>query len=99
MRTREHLAKRREGCKVPREGVILTVASISEVMDTTKSFGYKSSRTQLNISYVNSITASVVQCSEFLAVDPEVRVLFMALPDFLSSGSGTGCTQSREYSQ
>jgi len=25
--------------KVPREGVLLTVASISEVMDTTKSFG------------------------------------------------------------
>jgi hypothetical protein len=27
---------------------------------------------------------------EFLATDPEVRVRFLALPDFLSSGSGTG---------
>jgi hypothetical protein len=35
---------------------------------------------------------------QFLAADPEVRVLFPALPDFLrSSGSGTGSTQPREY--
>jgi hypothetical protein len=34
----------------------------------------------------------------FLATDPEVRVRFPALPDFLrSSGSGTGSTQPREY--
>jgi hypothetical protein len=34
---------------------------------------------------------SVVWWSEFLATDPEVRVPFPALPDFLrSSGSGTG---------
>jgi hypothetical protein len=34
--------------------------------------------------------------SEFLATDPEVRVRFPALPDFLrSSGSGTGSTQPR----
>jgi hypothetical protein len=34
---------------------------------------------------------------EFLATDPEVRVRFPSLPDFLrSSGSGTG-TQPREY--
>jgi hypothetical protein len=33
-----------------------------------------------------------------LTTDPEVRVLFRALPDFLSSrGSGTGSTQPREY--
>jgi hypothetical protein len=39
-----------------------------------------------------------LQWSEFLATDPEVRVRFPALPDFLrSSGSGTGSTQSREY--
>jgi hypothetical protein len=45
-----------------------------------------------------SLTASVVLWSEFLATDPEVRVRFLALPDFLrSSGSGTGSTQSREY--
>jgi hypothetical protein len=36
--------------------------------------------------------------TEFLAADPEFRVLFSALPDFLrSSGSGTGSTQPREY--
>jgi hypothetical protein len=33
-----------------------------------------------------------------LATDPEARVRFPALPDFLrSSGSGTGSTQPREY--
>jgi hypothetical protein len=49
-------------------------------------------------------TASVVYWSEFLATDPEARVRFPALPDFLkkkrkenSSGSGTGSTQPREY--
>jgi hypothetical protein len=32
--------------------------------------------------------------------DPEVRVRFPALPDFLkSSGSATGSTQSREYTR
>jgi hypothetical protein len=47
--------------------------------------------------------ASVVWWSEFLATDPEARVRFPALPDFLgkkkehSSGSGTGSTQPREY--
>jgi hypothetical protein len=40
----------------------------------------------------------VVYWSEFLATDPEVRVRFPALPDFLrSSGPGTGFTQPREY--
>jgi hypothetical protein len=40
----------------------------------------------------------VVQWSEFLAADPEVRLPFPALPYFLtSSGSGTGFTQPREY--
>jgi hypothetical protein len=39
-----------------------------------------------------------IQWSEFLATDPEVRVRFPALPDFLSSSeSGTGSTQTREY--
>jgi hypothetical protein len=33
-----------------------------------------------------------------LATDPEARVRFQTLPDFLrSSGSGTGSTQPREY--
>jgi hypothetical protein len=36
--------------------------------------------------------------SEFEATEPEVRIRFPALPDFLrSSGSGTGCTQPRKY--
>jgi hypothetical protein len=40
----------------------------------------------------------VVKWSEFLATDPEVRVLLPALPDFQrSSGSGTESTQPREY--
>jgi hypothetical protein len=43
-------------------------------------------------------TASVVWWSELLATDPEVRIRFPALPDFLSSReSGTGSTQPREY--
>jgi hypothetical protein len=43
------------------------------------------------------VTASVVLWSEFLTADPEVRVRFPALPDFLrSSGSGTGSTQPRD---
>jgi hypothetical protein len=48
---------------------------------------------------VNKImNASVVYWSEFLPTDPEVRVRFPALPDFLrSSGSGTGSNQPREY--
>jgi hypothetical protein len=33
----------------------------------------------------------------FLRTDPEVRIRFPARPDFLSSGSGTGSTQPREY--
>jgi hypothetical protein len=52
----------------------------------------------------NTWTASVVWWSEFLATDPEARVRFPALPDFLrkkkkenSSGSGTVSTQPREY--
>jgi hypothetical protein len=37
--------------------------------------------------------------SEFLATDPEARVRFPALPDFLGSSEfGTGSTQPREYS-
>jgi hypothetical protein len=38
--------------------------------------------------------------SEFLATDPEARVRFPVLPDFLrSSGSETGSTQPREYNR
>jgi hypothetical protein len=44
------------------------------------------------------VTASVVQWSEFLATDPEIRVRFPELSDFVtSSGSGKGSTQPREY--
>jgi hypothetical protein len=51
----------------------------------------------INIWYLYSRTASVVWWSEFQATDPEVRVRFPALPDFLrSSGSETGYTQSCE---
>jgi hypothetical protein len=40
----------------------------------------------------------MVWWSEFLAKDPEVRIRFPALPDFLrSSGSGMGSTQPREF--
>jgi hypothetical protein len=41
--------------------------------------------------------ANGVSGSEFLATDPEARVRFPALLDFLrSSGSGTGPTQPRK---
>jgi hypothetical protein len=41
---------------------------------------------------------SMVWWSEFMATDPEPRVRFPAIPDFLrSSGSGTGSTQPRDY--
>jgi hypothetical protein len=44
------------------------------------------------------LTASVIEWSKFLATDPDIRVRFLELPDFLrSSGSGTGSTQPREY--
>jgi hypothetical protein len=40
----------------------------------------------------------VVQRSKFLATDPDVRVRFPELPDFLrSTGSGTGSIQPREF--
>jgi hypothetical protein len=48
--------------------------------------------------YESTYSASVVWWSELLVTDPEVRVLFPALPDFLRScGSGTVSTQPREY--
>jgi hypothetical protein len=47
---------------------------------------------------LGSLTAFFVSWSELLATDPEVRVRFPALPDFLGiSGSGTGPSQSQEY--
>jgi hypothetical protein len=37
---------------------------------------------------------------DFLATDPEIRVRFPALADFLRScGSGTGSTKPREYNR
>jgi hypothetical protein len=44
-------------------------------------------------------TVSVVWWSEFLATDPKFQVRFLALPDFLSSVSGTGSTQPHEYNR
>jgi hypothetical protein len=39
----------------------------------------------------------MIVITEFLATDPEVRVRFPALPDFLrSNGSGTGFTRPHE---
>jgi hypothetical protein len=46
------------------------------------------------------VGASVVWWSEFLATEPEVRVHFPALPDFLRcSGSGTGSIFPRKYNR
>jgi hypothetical protein len=55
-------------------------------------------RTELYMLCRRKYTASEVQWSEFLATDPEVRVRFLALSDFLrNSGCGTGSTQPLEY--
>jgi hypothetical protein len=44
------------------------------------------------------LTASVVQWPKFLATNPEARVRFPTLPDFLrSSVSGAEFTQPRDY--
>jgi hypothetical protein len=52
----------------------------------------------INLSKKYSVGYScVVWWSEFLATDPEVRVRFLVLPDFLrSSGSGAESTQPGE---
>jgi hypothetical protein len=51
----------------------------------------------LCVLYKHFMTVSMVYWSEFLAADPEVRVRFPALPDFLRSiGSGTASTQPHE---
>jgi hypothetical protein len=55
--------------------------------------GFHSRCYQIFWEVVGLETASVIWWSEFLATDPEVRVPFPALPDFLSSGSGIGSTQ------
>jgi hypothetical protein len=50
--------------------------------------------------FVNEISFSLLFSaiwSEFLAIDPEARVQFPALPEKKSSGSGTGSSQPREY--
>jgi hypothetical protein len=59
----------------------------------------KISKGRLNcICFYLLVTAFVVKSSDFLATDPEVRVRFPALPNFLgSSGARTGSTQSQEY--
>jgi hypothetical protein len=55
-------------------------------------------RMQIKLIMSRLSAAFVVQWSKVLDTDPENRVRFAALPDFLtSSGSGTGFTQPREY--
>jgi hypothetical protein len=54
----------------------------------------------INVCYVEESRPPLWSSGqEFLAKDPEVRVRFSALPDFLrsSGGSGTGSTQPREH--
>jgi hypothetical protein len=64
--------------------------SKSDLVETT-SFNIFYNSSLINHSTVTIWTAYVVHWSEFLAIDPEVRVRFPALPEFLrSSGSGTG---------
>jgi hypothetical protein len=65
----------------------------SNLLPFTLSFALLFNNTSRSIQ-----TASVVWWVEFLATDPEFRVRFPALPDFLrSSGSGTESTEPREY--
>jgi hypothetical protein len=46
----------------------------------------------------NKFMFLTVMFYQFLATDPEIRVRFLALPDFVrSSRSGTGSTQPHEY--
>jgi hypothetical protein len=48
--------------------------------------------------HFNLQTTSVVYWSEFLATDPEARVRFLAVPDFMgNNGSETGFAQPRDY--
>jgi hypothetical protein len=79
--------------------MITTSATATTTADRlSPAFLTELTRTQVGGLCVSSTTASVVQWSEFLATDPEARVRFPAIPDFLtSSGSGTGSTQPREY--
>jgi hypothetical protein len=52
----------------------------------------------INLIIMALRSASVVYCPKVMGADPEVRVRFPALQDFLrSSGSGTEFTQPREY--
>jgi hypothetical protein len=50
----------------------------------------------LKEAYGKAVTASVVYCSEFLAIDPVAGARFPALPEKKSSGTGTGSTQPRD---
>jgi hypothetical protein len=91
----------------PRRSLCLFRCSVVRPLHETGLTSLENSARNLNISYINFImlsspcsilTASVVQWSEFMATDSEVRVRFKALPNFMgSSGCGTGSTQPREY--
>jgi hypothetical protein len=76
--------------KIPENGTLQEYSSV---------FIYTLFSLRANFDTVSNYTAaSMVLGSEFLFTDPEVRVRFPALPDFMrSSGSGTGSTQPREY--
>jgi hypothetical protein len=53
---------------------------------------------ETDVPFCMEIPDHVTDFSEFLATDPEVRVLFPELLDFMkSSGIGTASTQPREY--
>jgi hypothetical protein len=52
----------------------------------------------LNYNIKFYLTTSVVEWTEAMVGDPEVRIRFLALSDFLKiSWSTTGSTQPREY--
>jgi hypothetical protein len=64
-------------------------------------FDAKATQVDCGSRYVMKPVHVLVDCLcglEFLATDPEVRVRFPALPEFLrSSDSEMGSTQPREY--
>jgi hypothetical protein len=67
---------------------------MDELFQLTESLVYSASNRNEYQKQENNVSGE----SELLTTNPEVRVRFPALPDFLrSTGSGTGATQPREY--
>jgi hypothetical protein len=100
----------RSRCSKPWEGVKLRC--LEEIFDSCPDRLRLESRAWCSLYIVNRcLFVSKLCChytfltertylhwSESLATDPQVRVRFPALPDFLrSGGSGTGSSQPREY--